>query len=257
MSGRLAHRGLLLKGSGLPDPGDFVAQILYDGPIAFHRLNEASGTNSANLAGGSDGTYSSSFTTLHASGGPVAGGGYITVAQPSAPGQMPGMVLGNTTNYTAAFTLMCMVSLASSQPAMRPHIFTKNQYFAMGFDDFPVALYSDSARKLYFAISSGNDFSADVTVESSALTADTFYLVHATYQANSLVALYVNGVLVDDSTHTYTVSSNSTAWRVGSALEYSSGAQQGTMSGGLAEVALFPSALSSTRIAAHFSASGL
>lgn len=257
MSGRLAHRGLLLKGSGLPDPGDFVAQILYDNPVAYHRLNEASGSSSANLSGGADGTYSSFSTTLHDAGGPVAGGGYITVGQPSAAGQMPGMVLGTNTNYASEFTLMCIVSLAASQPAMRPHIFTKNQYFAPGFDDFPVALYSDSARKLYFSISSGNDFSYDITVDAPALTADTFFLVHATYSAYSLVELYVNGVLANSSTHFVTVSSNSTSWRIGSALEFSSGAEQSTMSGRLAEVALFSSALDATRIAAHFAASGL
>lgn len=239
-------------------PSGLVGAIMADSPVGYWRLNESSGTSAANqVPGGATGTYSSYATTLHGSGGPYPGGGYISVGQPSGGGQSPGVHLGLTTNYASVCTLMMMVKLSSSQPAAGPHLFSKNNYYAENTFDFPIGLMTDSSLNLHFKLSSDNDFSYDLDLVAPTLSADTWYMVHGVYRANGLCELYVDGSLADSDTISFTIASPFLPWRIGSAGDYSAGTAQSTANADYAEAALFSTALGSDRIAAHFAASGL
>lgn len=238
---------------------NYVAEVMADSPVWFGRLNEASGTTATNLGSlGTNGTYSTHATTLHSSGGPISGGGYIEVGQPSASSQMPGLSLGIANNYNTTLTMELLFAPAASQPASLAHILSKNQYFATAFFNFPIALVIDSALKLTLRIDSGTDFVVNTQINyATALTAGNWYHIVCVYRGSGLCEIYLQGVQVASSTIAYNTPTNSDSWRVGSATDGGAGAALNTASGKYAEVALYSTALSSARIAAHFAKTGL
>lgn len=225
----------------------YPAEVLADSPQGYWRLQEAAGSIAESaLPGGVSGTYGGTYSLGHA-----ARGGRAVRVDDAGDGQVH---LGTNTNYTNAFTLEIWVNPNSSQPDGGRHIFTKNSYHATTHSDFPVRLGYTAVDGFYVLLSKGNDASYDATLKSGPLPSERWYHVVAVYRKNGQCELWVNGSMVASQTINFTVSSNSRPWKLGNGTEYGGGGNAGGFSGVLSDAALYSSALSASRIQAHYAA---
>src|SRR5205814_1444775 len=93
-------------------------------------------------------------------------------------------------------------------------------------------------------------------ITTGSVTSGQWHHVVAIYRSNGLCEIWVDGVLRASATINFTISTNGRSWKLANAYEYGGGADTAAFSGKLSEAALYWSALSSTRIQAHYQAMG-
>lgn len=219
---------------------NLAVEIAADSPIAHWRLDETSGTTAADSSGnGRNGTYTNSPTvgaaSLLSDGSGAAMGVAINSGQCATIASAAWMNVSTITvealiKYAAATTEDGIVS----------------RWTAAGLD---WTLWRDSAGKISakLSIASGATITLTGTVVAAA---NTLYHVVLTFDGTTL-KLYVNGSL-DASTAT----GGSGIWSGGAPIEiarYDADALT-TPTATIDEVAIYSTALSSTRVAAHYAA---
>ena len=232
-----------------PAAANYWEEVALDTPLKYFRMNETSGTVANEYNGGVNGIYSGSFTYSSDSMLPV-GGRSIEFAYGPPKGTLD---LNFNANYTTICTLEFLFKADATQSASTPHIYSKNQFFAAAFPDFPISIRWDTANtRLQAVLSSGGDFTADLTLNSTTLSTATWHHVVFVYRGNGLCELYINGALDASASIGFSISSTSMNWLVGSATENSGGVNNTAFVGKIAEVAFYDKGLSASRIAAHF-----
>lgn len=254
-----------LVGRGYPAQGSFAvswtisafqAAVLADAPLVYYPLGTSTSSEvNQGTAPGLVSTVSGTGTTINSAGGP-ADIPYVAVNGAITGASTPGVLLGLTTAYTT-LTLEFGVRFPTSG-ARNGYVISKNSYFAVTQTDFPVGVWWDAtAKTLKLEVDSGNDFAFDQTITSSAISLDTWHLVHVYVRPSgggNLIELYVDNVQVASATSTTTIASNSRPWRVGGpSLENGGGVGGvGVPRADFAHVAIYNSALSAARRLDHW-----
>jgi hypothetical protein len=212
--------------------------VLADSPSFYARLGETSGTAAADAVGGAAGTYTGGFTLGQPGLLPAdddeavalnGSSGYVTVADRAA------LDLADT------FTLECWVSLTQYQDGS-PN---------------PVAFIDKGANAYILRISNAVDGTfilrrngvATLVTSTARIPLRTACHVVAT-KSGSTVKLYLNGADVTGTVTNATMTDNALPLGIGAADIAS--AANGFLGGTIDEVALYPSALSTARVQAHY-----
>lgn len=219
----------------------YVSEVAADSPLAFYRLGDASG-NAADSSGngrsassnGGTKTYGASGLLLGASNGCVDFGatGYFEVASAAWM---------NVSNITVEAIIRPTAVGGGTQ-----RTFLSRRGSSAAVADTTFGFRVDSAGKISFYVSAGGTTSG--LAGATVLTANTAYHVAAVYDG-SAVSVYVNGVLDGSAPRTGALNAPAFPIRIGRA-QFSDGGFAGKVD----EVALYGTALSGTRIAAHFAA---
>lgn len=222
-----------------PPTATLYDEIMADSPAYYFRHAEPSGTTMENEVG-ADGTYAGSGITLGSAA--LYPGGPTSVRLPSSGGSGYGQKTGGTLPALTAMTLMCVVQFTTLS-GLRGLISNDN---------------GSSPRTWQWRMNGGTmefvKIVGGVSVPSFATGFSTgvSYMLHVTITSGGAITFYVDGV----SAHTASMA----------AADYGSVAeiiQIGFASAGVglanaffSESAIFASALSGTRVAAHAAAAG-
>lgn len=228
----------------------YAGQVLADAPSLYYRLIETTGTVADDIGSlNADGTYTGGFTLNQA--GFVPGGKSVLFGGSASAGR----VVGSTQNLTSACTVECWINAAASGHGTDDIAFivTKISYYADTTSDFPIALaWRPSTGRVELRLANSGDYALDMTLQSAPLTPGQNYHVVGVYRASGLCELYINGDLAASSTIGFTISTNSRAWTIGGATPFSVPASNCAFAGRIGEVAIYGSALSAARVAAHY-----
>lgn len=222
--------------------GGYAAEVLADSPLVYWRMGDASGTTATDSSGNSrNGTYM---------GSPTLGSPSLVPSDTSNTA----VDLSGTSQYvrisSASWMNVANITLeAVIQPdAVSGIKFVMDRDLETGGNSaFQFRL---NGNKLEFIVFDGGP--AKTATGATSLVAGTKYLVHGTYDGSN-AKVYVNGV--QDGT----VAGAGSLLSAGAALcvgAHANGAGN-FLDGKVDEAAMYGTALSSTRIAAHFAATGL
>ena len=227
-----------------PQLPSYVAGVLASAPSLYYRLDDASGTTALDSsAGGHNGTYV---------------GGVTLGAKGATPDGDTAATFDGSSGY-----------VANSARFTNPQVFTLEAWFhtttdggaILGFADAPTGtpanddrvIYMNNAGQLYFGVG------ANRTIHTTAKYDDgSWHLVDATLGPDGM-ALYADGVLAASDPKTTSAQAYDGYWRVGgmdSLSSWSSKPHSSYFAGAIDEAAVYPSELTATQIAAHFSAAG-
>lgn len=207
----------------------YSAAVLADAPAGYWRMGEKSGTTMSDATkNGNDGTYT----------------GSVSLGQPGALGGDPSTSVAFD-GHTAGATVPSSPSLKAQRITIELWIkkISESGYGIYVAKDYFELLNNSYSGRLEFRLTASPD---PVLVSSTALALNTWYYVVATYDG-SVASLYINGQL--DGTHP----------GVATPAPIDGGVSIGRRFDGffnnavLQEVAVYPTALSADRIAAHWS----
>lgn len=242
-----AHYNAAINADPTPAPTNYSTQVQSDNPVVYYRTNEPSGTTAVDSSShGYNGTYGSSVTL----------GGTGLVAGDTAP-TFPGgtasssTVLQSSTNSalapTGSFSVEFWVNVPSSVTTSSQFLWA--QTYASGASYYPAYISLESGSPPFFEVQINTTNGVVATYPAAVLGAKNHVVV--TWNGTTLTA-YVNGT------------SAGTATGSGSITNYSSpyagftfggpGAGHPGFSGALGEFALYNTALSSSRVLAHYNA---
>jgi len=220
--------------------GSYSATVLADGPTSYWRLGEASGTTLADAAGTNPGS---------AKGGLTLG---VAGALGSDPDTAVG--LGSNSAYVSVGNAANLNFVAdfSVEAWAKPTVVNGTSGAVVhkggpsGYSVWQYRLALTSAKQWRGTVFVGNS-AITVTAPGSATTAWTHLVMT---KAGTTLRLYVNGVQVASATVGGTLNTSTGILAIGrtgaSSADYFNGVVD--------EVAVYPAALSATRVAAHFSA---
>lgn len=229
----------------------YMGVVFSDNPVKYFRLVDNSGAAAIDARGGASGTYSGGYTLSQAAF--VLNGGSVFFDAGATPG---GKVSCNfTTDYTTALTIEFWMNAATTGHDATSYIIGKNEFFAGAITSFPIAVkWNTATSKIELALSQGNDFTIDATIQSATLVAGTDYHVAVVYRNAGLCEIYVDGVLSGSATIGFAINTTGLGWTIATPTELGGGVGIGSFEGRIAEVAFYSVALSSARILAHFNA---
>lgn len=212
----------------------YSSAVLADNPISYWRLNDTSGTTAADQTGNDNGTITGGVTLGQP--GPVSGGGSM-----SFDGSTGYINLGTNANLQPQ---QWSIEVWFRSTVGGGYIFRNRSYghaIYLGGNGVTASDYYAADQSYHQAISPGATTYADGTWHYSVMTHDA-----ASY------VLYVDGAAVTSGASpsgTYYLPSGTAIARDGScSCSY--------FNGSLAEVAVYPMALSASQIANHYQASG-
>ena len=217
----------------------YAAAVLSDAPLVWLRLDETSGAVAKDSSGnGHDAAVLGKVTWSTA--GAIASGGTAV----HFDGATSGLDLGKTFDFagTAPFTLEAWVREEISDSTFR-HLFTKDDQSAAR-EEYGIFYYQGQmAFERYVAGTQAacGQMRADLVGRWGHIV--------GTYDGAKLV-LYIDGVAVDNAPDTRAQASKPVPLYVGT-RSVSSGVVQGSLD----EIAIYGTALSATRVKAHFDAS--
>jgi len=224
-------------------PLTYLATVLADSPAGYWKLDEPSGVTAADSSGhGLDGTYTAG-PTLNVS--PLINAGKAATFDGSS--QYVLLPSSALLNPTAAITLECWLKIASSASNSR---MMSSQTGSGGGDKFLLRRNTPHKAEvtLWDSGDNGQTYAGSVTIDDNLR-----HYVAATYDG-ATIKLYVDGVAdgagfavvmtLESVLHTAQI-----ACRLNSVGAFSEG-----FGGTLDEVAIYPTALSPARIAAHYAA---
>jgi hypothetical protein len=226
----------------------YRAAVMADSPVAYWRLGEGSGTTMVDDSGnGHVGTYVNNPS--------------LVIAGPVSPQKSATFIAGNlqraevtdrsALDITGAITLEAWVKSSGSYSNNRGII---SKYTGAG-DQRSYALYIDVNGRLGFVITTAGTFASARVLVGTAVVGTGWRHVMAVFQPSTKMELFVDG-LSDASISTTIPSaifSGSSPLTVGSQFSLDT---TNLFDGSLAEVALYNTALSPARIAAHYAAAG-
>ena len=202
-------------------------KVLADGAVAYWRLNETSGTTAVDLKGGNNGTISGGVT-LNQPGALVDGDKAMTFDGNT------GKITGGTFTISAAFSVEAWMKTTLTTPASRVSCWSN-----LASTD-TVYCGIDSGKPYMYRFG-GTNFFGVATVANGAWR-------HLVYTHDGTTArMYVDGVL--DST--FVESHAAASGPLGIGFDQLSVSY---WSGGLDDVAIYPTALTAAQIKAHYDA---
>lgn len=224
-------------------------EILADSPSAFIPGESLAGTTVGALVGGSatmQGTGYSLDTT-------DVGLFESTIKQTSSTGNSSlRTALGASAAWTT-FTVSGFFVLDSLSAACQ--IMSKGQYFAGDNAQFPMAVSVNTNGSLSATLSYGGDFTVDATLltASGLVSVGTPFHAALVVRASGLCELVINGVQRATATLTSSVSTSAHPFAFGGPSSFNGGGVGSAicMVGRMAGLAVFPTALSVARLAAH------
>jgi signal peptidase I len=216
--------------------------VTADAPTVLWRLNEASGTVAADYTGGDNGTYRGTYT-LGAAGALASEPADKAVSSSAAQ-----VTANNSSTAPSAFTVEAWVKTTSSAGGRLVGI--GNQGGSTSSTVADDVLYVGTTGKAYFGVGTGK-----ATVASPGVVNDgSWHHLAGTYSATAGMTLYVDGTAVAARAGALGLAVATGYWRAGAdSLSGWTAAPTGTapLNGSIDEVAIYPTALSATRIAAH------
>lgn len=215
--------------------GTLYDAIMDDNPDFYYRLNEASGTNADNSAGGLDGTYSG--VTLNQPPLYSGGGASIRLNNGTQHVEVP----STYPTSTGAITLMCVIK-PNTVTGIKS-IITKDQ--GSGGRSFQ---WRTNGSSLEFLKVIGG---TSMVSKTAAITVGVTCMLHVTISAAGAVTLYINGAAVQTGSFPPTNFVSSNPIRIG----YAAGIGVGN-DAFISDVAGFRAALSTVRCLAHAQAAG-
>ena len=225
-----------LIGAGKPT---YPQAVLADSPAGYWRLQETSGTTAADSSGnGNPGTYTGGYT-LGESGpfgsekGALFDGstGYVTV--PSAA----------ILQLTSPFTLEMWAKVYSLSQVDTYTLDKDNDYALIyGYAADSYAFYSQ-------AVGAPSDTATLIPIADA-----NWHYVAMTYDGATMVG-YLDGASKVSVAATFACGKTTDPLTI--AVTSNAGVRNGYYHGTVAEVAVYPTALSAARVAAHYAASGL
>ena len=233
----------------------YQASVLADSPSFFWRLGEPAGPVAANASrgGGGGGTYVSGIT--YGAAGPISGDPTAVTTNGTS-----GLITSNETSAPTAFTLEAWFKTTTT--AGGKIIGFGNRASGLDANRNPLPskrydrhVYLTNAGRLVFGVRNGSGSRVELT-SASSYNNGAWHHVVAT-QGPSGLRLYVDGAQVATNGTT----SNQVYkgyWRVGgdTASGWTSAPSSVYLAGTIADVAFYPTALSQSRVSAHWSASG-
>jgi hypothetical protein len=229
---------------------DYASSVLADQPLFYHRMTEGTGTTSMidTSPHGSTGVYGVATSTTS----------YFDVPGPAIGGIQEGVALNGVSGFVT--TEVSVVAPAAFSVELWVKTTTTNGGKLIGFGDKRVALSTSYDRHIYLD-STGNlllgveDAGVKKTVQSlSAVNDGVWHHVVGTFGAGTL-ALYVDGAL-HASGAAASALSMSGFWRLGGdqLAGWPSQPPSNFVEAHVDELAVYPSALSATRVGDHFAA---
>jgi hypothetical protein len=225
----------------------YSAEVLADSPVGYWRLGESSGTNAADSSGNSrDGTYSGSPTLAQT--GLLTGDAdksvsfdgsddYVDLSNPSA------------LRFSGSFSLEAWVKIPSGVTQQAAVI--AQQYDGSGVN-YILAFFNgaDSSLKPSFGWYNG---SWRLQRSLTSLSVDTVYHLVGTWDGSSM-KIYVNAVepSYDGATGSGAPPTSTANFRIGS--RWDTAASPHKFTGFIDDVAIYSTALSQSRIQAHYDA---
>ncbi len=246
---------------GSASTSPYTATVLADGASNFWPLSESSGAIAADRAGKSDLNLAGAFTLGAAgplSGNPATavtfGGGETQPPTPVGANRPPALVPNDTAGTVGqidpggAFSLEAWVRTTSTQGG---EIVGLGLYKAADSPAIDKAVYLDSAGGIHFGLQANT---VKQTVDAAGPYNDgAWHLVNATYAAGG-AQLYVDGALVASSNAITDDIAFPGYWRVGgdNLTGWPSAPASNYLAGSIADVAVYPTALSASAVAAHY-----
>ena len=224
-------------GTGPPPPppptGTYAQVVANDGPLSYWRLDETSGTNAADSKGSNPGTYT---------GSPTLGAASLLTNDGDKAATFSGSAQYVRVASSASLSLASTVSLeAWIKPTSIPaagafaSVLTKPESYSLQFN----------GPKMEFTIMQAGTRRRLQT--PAALVAGTAYHIVGTYDGTTQ-RLYINGALVASAALTGAITTNTNQLNIAS-WNGSSEFLAGTVD----EAAVYPTVLSPTKIANHYS----
>jgi hypothetical protein len=244
-----AWDALLLEYDTTPNPAvTYETSVLADGPSGYWRLGETSGTTASALTGTTNGTYT---------GSPALGVSSLVGDTDTATyfdGTDDYVDLGDTYDFAGSsqFTVECWLNPTAPTAQYRRFV-TKERYVnSSNRGGWYVSLASTvdgTPNRVVFGRFDGGAGNG-IVFAATPLQAGRWYHIAATYDGTTM-RVYLNGVQDGTTASSLSVEDHT--------IPLTFGRRQGTdyYSGMLDEVALYPSALSQTRIQAHYDAGRL
>ena len=223
--------------AGGPPPADYPSLVLADSPAAYWRLGESSGTSAADASGsGNAGTYQNA-PTLGAPG--LISGTNTSVLFDGADDRVlaPDSTSLSPTGAVSVEAWARGASFASSSGGYRTIVLKSGSYW-LRVDN------AGGVQRARFYIRDAGTYYGVTAAGVTIATGTTYHLV-GTYDGTTL-RIYVNGVEMGSAAHTGAVDDTTAALLI-------SNPPGSTWDGRLDEVAVYPTALSSTAIQQHYS----
>lgn len=242
----------------------YQTTVLADTPIAYIRLNETSGTTAADSSGNSHtGTYNGGYVLNQAS--PVTGGagvlfngtsGYVGLGNPSA------LQLTGSVSVEAIIKITTLPITPTYNPGPPSSNAVNYTIVSKGYDGTNQSYTLDvrnnngggTAAGQYITFSSYNGTATYAQYDISSWTSGQVHHVVGVYDVSTQhYYLYIDGTLGATSSGTTSAMQTSTEPVLIGALSIT-GAPARFDAGFVTEVAIYGTALSSTRVSAHYAA---
>ncbi len=240
----------------LTTTNNYIDTILADGPAAYYRLDETNGDTAHDYVGGNDGTYFD--VTLG-----VPGYSAIDPDTAIAVSGQPGSYVGNISpaklefgGLTSTFTLEAWASGPANQPNLSAALIAKgtdnvgnggiaNEEFVLGLNGGDYAfLVRDPAN----TAANGTQITASVGPDGN-----WHHIVGVCDEVGGALSLYVDGQLVASGSPPATgVRSSTFPISIGGQRSGNDPVYDWIFQGSVDEVAIYPTALSSAQVLAHF-----
>ncbi len=225
----------------------YRAAVMADSPVAYWRLGETSGTTASDEIGSHSGSYINNPTL--GVNGPMAGQPAVQLSAASV--RRAEVTDRAALDITGVVTLEAWVKSSGSYANNRGVI---GKYLGAG-DQRSFAIYVDGNGRIGFVISRLGTFASARALTGATILGTGWRHIVAVYQPSTRMEIFING-----ASDTFTESSVPVSIFSGSAPLWL-GAQFDLntithFDGSLAECAIYPTALSPARIAAHYAAAG-
>jgi hypothetical protein len=234
-----ALRSQDLRTDGPPTGSGYQQAVLADGPVAYWRLGETSGTLADDAVGSNDGTYTGGFTLGQP--GALAGDSNTAITLNGSSGYV------NVGNKAALRPANVTFEAWVKPSTVAPDDSWIGGVGNTGFNGYSLAM-QNNVGQLKWTVRNGS--SSTVSALGPSIAAGTWHHVVGTHDG-SQAKLYVDGVLED-------VRSAPFALGYGVSVDFYLGAFDlnalRRWPGSLDEVAIYSTALSATQIAAHYAA---
>lgn len=228
----------------------YADEVMADGPIAWWRFDETSGTTAADSVGTFTGTYLNTPT--------------LNVTAPTGVGvlfdkaQEEGVSVSDNTalsfNNTAGMTLEAIVKIDSAGgTADRREIFRKGSRGDFDGDYEYLFRANSGSNSLRFGMARPDG--TELQLDTSSITTDIFHHVVATWDG-SVVKIYVDGVEAATTSETAGPRRSSSPVDLGIGLDLGSSGPREWFPGVIAEPAIYNKGLSAARVLAHAQAAG-
>ena len=226
----------------------YDAVVLADSPAAWWKLADTSGSGTCADSSGGGHTGTPANVTLG-----------VTGPFTNSPSETAGSFNGSSSDVTSsynpagltAFTVEAWVNLGNGNPGPYPRI-VANSYAESSNTGLELMLSGGGSGPWYPGAYIGNGTANTGVFSASAVPVTGWHQVAVTWSAGGNVLIYLDGALA--ATSTGTLSGSMAAGPDGFSVGFQPAYNYDYFAGTIAQVSLYATALSGTRVAAHYAA---